>query len=144
MSETCTRDSSIDLPPLPICELERPTESVVDHGARVLTFLLITSCTATLSNRELQHADLAAHYAIIARGISVTGADRLSDARHLIALMLRDRATAVNVPMIVEGGQLTGKLGTGGPGDREPLVPRPTIKPPAGIALERSKVEIRF
>lgn len=122
---------------LPNCEPERAGESVVDHGARVLQFLLSYQVTATLSDRELQHADLAIHYAIIARGISVPAADRLSDVRHTIATVLRARAReTASAPAIVAGGQLTGKLGTGGPGDREPLTPTPKNEPPAGATAE--------
>ena len=39
-------------------------------------------------------------------------------------------------PELVAGGQLSGKLGTGGPGDREPLQPNPKINPPAGEAID--------
>lgn len=131
---------------LPTCEPERSHEPIVDHGARVLAFILQTSCTATLSDRELQHADLAAHYAIIARGILPTAATALSDTRHLIHFMLRERQTEEQerVALRAAGGQLTGKLGTGGPGDREPRQPKPKTEPPVGVALEWPKVEIRF
>jgi len=139
---TVTREYPISLP---ACEPERDAEAIVDHGARVLTFILQTSCTATLSDRELQHADLAAHYAIIARGILPAAADRISDARHLIAAMLRDRAQLTpDGAAVVEGGQLVGKLGTGGPGDREPLQPNPKINPPAGEAIDLTTADPPF
>ena len=79
---------------LPNCEPFRPGESIVDHGARVLVFLLATDCTATLSDLELERAEIAAKYAIVARGISVPAADRISDCRHLIALILKGRKPA--------------------------------------------------
>jgi hypothetical protein len=136
---TVTRDYPIQLP---TCEPERLGESVVDHGARVLTFLLETGCTATLSDRDLQHADLAAHYAIIARGISVPAADRISDVRHLITFVLRDRQPAEPAPATVEGGQLAGGLApSGGFGDREPLEPSPRNNPPAGAYASGDRVQ---
>lgn len=134
-----TRDYPITLP---TCEPCRPGESIVDHGARVLTFLLQTSCTATLSDLELERADVAAKYAITARGISVTGADRISDARHLIAFMLAERKQLDTMKRTADGGQLTGKLGTGGPGDREPLQPKPKDQPPVGDAPLRPVADL--
>ena len=116
---------------LPICEPERPGETVVDHGARVLLFLMETSCTATLSDVELERADLAAHYAIVAREILPAAATRISEVRHVIALVLRSRQQEESVAIVL-GGQLEGKAGIGGPGDREPLEPRPKQNPPAG------------
>jgi len=137
---TYTRDVPIDLPEatsLPVCELERVNERLIDHGARVLIFIFETGCTATLSDRELEHADRAAHYAIIARGILPAAADRISDVRHQILATLRARRPAASSkPEIIDGGQLTGKLGIGGPGDREPLQPKPYSRPPAGMAID--------
>jgi hypothetical protein len=128
--------------PLPTCEPERSDESVVDHGARVLTFLLETSCTATLSDRELQHADLAAHYAVIARGISVTAVDKISDVRHVIAVVLKNRQPAADTTPTVDGGQLAGgRAPSGGYGDREPIAPRPRSNPPAGAYASRDRVQ---
>lgn len=131
---TATRNFPITLP---TCEPERPAESVVAHGARVLTFILQTSCTATLSDQELERAEIAAKYAIVARGILPQAATRISDARHLIDFILRERRQeTTTMPAVVEGGQLIGKLGTGGPGDREPLTPTPRTEPPAGATVD--------
>ena len=125
---------------LPIVGPQTRPETVVDHGARVLAFILETSCTATLSETELEHADLAAHYAITARGIHVPAADRISDVRHVIARTLRERREPrPERTDLVDGGQLQGRAGIGGPGDREPLEPRPRINPPT---VERLRVPV--
>lgn len=130
-----TRDYPITLP---TCEPYREGESIVDHGARVLAFILQTSCTATLSDQELERAHVASQYAICARGISIPAANNLSDVRHLIAFVLAERQQeqAEQAQLQTLGGQLKGKLGTGGPGDREPLQPKPKINPPAGVAID--------
>jgi len=121
---------------LPTCEPYRAGETSVDHGARVLAFILQTSCYATLSDLELERAHHASQYAICARGISVPAADRLSDVRHVIASTLTWRkGQPAEPPAVVEGGQLSGKLGTGGPADREPLQPKPRTEPPAAAAV---------
>ena len=124
--------------PLPICEPRRTGESIVDHGARVLSFLLAYSCTATLNDSELAHADLAAHYAITARGILPTAADRISDVRHLIATVQRDRSqvSQTAAPIVATGA------GRPGSGNRPELLdPRPKSNPPAPAY---AKPEIAF
>lgn len=127
-------------PMLPSCEPCRPTEDVVSHGARVLAFLLQTSCTATLSDLELERAEIAAKYAIVARGISVTAADNLSNVRHVIAFVLADRKRHV-----VEAQQLA-TLGADrrpNEGPMAPLKDRPIVQPPAP-SYATVKHEVQF
>lgn len=125
---------------LPSCEPYRQGETVVDHGARVLLYILDTGCTATLSELELQRAQHASQYAICARGISVPAADRLSDVRHQIAQSLATLQT-IETELRTPGGQLKGGWRPIG-GDREPLEPAPKDHPPAGaygVELEEAR-----
>lgn len=123
---------------LPTCEPERDREYAVDHGARVLKFLLETSCTATLSDLELERAELASQYAICARGISVPAANRLSDVRHVIASVLKTRRAEAPVQLPLA------TLGYDSRPDQGPmagLLERPKAQP---HAPEYARPEIRF
>lgn len=123
---------------LPICEPYRAGETVVDHGARVLTFLLQTNVTATLSDEELRRAEIAAKYAIVARGISVPAADRISDVRHVIAWVLKDRRE-------LEGsaaGALSSLDDRPNEGPMAKLVPEPIVTPPVGEAIDPIAYEL--
>lgn len=127
---------------LPTLEYQRPGEDVVAHGARVLTFLLATSCTATLTDLELDRAHLASQYAICAKGISVPAANRLSEVRHLIASTLRhrERETHPVLPCTSTSGSVVPKNPIGG--DRVPLEPLPKVNPPApAYAGQKDRVQ---
>jgi hypothetical protein len=126
---------------LPSCEPYQAGESVVDHGARVLAFILQTDVTATLSDDELIRAEIAAKYAIQAKGISVPAADRISDVRHVIAFVLRERQAEQRDAL-----QLAA-LGTDrrpNIGPMAPLLDRPIVQPPAPEYARPGKADIRF
>lgn len=120
------------------CEPIRDTETVVDHGARVLLYLLQTDNFGMLSELELDRALHASQFAICARGISVQGADQLAEIRRRIVRTLTrlqgeaQTAIARGLPL---GGQLKGGWRPEG-GDREPREPKPKDQPPAGTYAE--------
>lgn len=127
-----TRDYPITLP---TCEPYRDNETVVDHGARVLAFILRTSCYSTLSDLELDRAYLASQYAIAAKGIDPKYAETLHDVRHVITFYLRERKAEAEAAAQLQaiGGSLKGGIRPVG-GDRQPITPVPQPLAPQGVA----------
>ena len=125
-------------PALPTPAPQAPQETRHAYAARLLTFVLSTSCTSTLSDQDL---DLAEHAAALAvaqvrpdQYQSPSPADlltlrRLSDVRHHIALILKDRR-----PAQAQTPRPPAQAPTGGakPGRPAPLVPPPIVRPPGG------------
>src|SRR5262245_56290406 len=76
---------------LPSIAPKQPDEALPAYGARALTFVLSTGVTATLADRDLELADMAAMLAVSARQISAPALDRLNRCRLLLQSTLRAR-----------------------------------------------------
>lgn len=124
----------------PLPQLPEPgiPETVLERGARVLQFILATSCTATLTDLDLERADAAAVYAVSARDPYAVTLQRLSEARHVIALALKYRRSIL--PAREQGTPApVHELPNLGP--MAPLQPAPAGLPPAPV---RRVPEIAF
>lgn len=116
-----------------------PDETLQGYGLRILAFVLVTRCTATLSDHDLELADHMYPIAISGPEVSVVAVDRLSEARHLILAAIRTRkAIEPRAPAMVPGGTAPHKPNEG-PMAR--LVPAPKTNPPANVY---AKVDIQF
>jgi hypothetical protein len=77
--------------PLPQFAEPAAPETILERGARVLQFILATSCTATLTDLDLERADNAAAYAVAAPDPNLTAVAAISEVRHAIAQALKYR-----------------------------------------------------
>jgi hypothetical protein len=131
---------------LPSIDPQQPGETVHSYGARTLTFVLSTGVTATLSDRDLELADMAAMLAVCAREISAPALDRLNRCRLLLQSTLRARRRDAKSPAVLPPAAPQPKAptpdGRDG-GDLARLHPRPRVNPPAP-AFVRPIVDVNF
>jgi hypothetical protein len=110
-----------------------------------LTFILSTGVTATLTDRDLELADMAAMFAVSAREISAPALDQLNRCRLLLQSTLRARHRDTQAPAVA---QATPEPATHPRDDRDGgqlarLQPPPRSKPPAP-AFARPIVDVEF
>jgi hypothetical protein len=115
---------------LPTLDPQQPDETGLQYGARALAFILQTGVIGTLDTPTLARADQAAGFAVSARGIYPLAADRLSEVRHWIAAVLRQRAAQVPAAAEVPPSRPDDRP-TLGP--MAPLAPAPITQPPAPV-----------
>lgn len=117
---------------LPTCSTQLTGETMPEYQARCLRFLLETSCTATLSEAQLEAAEAAGARSCAAVVGRDATAERtlaiLSAARHTIAAVLKfRRERPITTPERVSGAARPNPSG----GKPAPLQPGPTVQPPA-------------
>jgi hypothetical protein len=117
-------------PELPVCRPQDGSESTIDHGLRVLAFILREHVTGSLTDVDLEHADYAAGVAVTAREILPLAVDRISDVRHQIAAVLKSRHQDREVP--VPGGSRGGCDTRPNEGPMAKLKDEPDTRPPEG------------
>ena len=120
--------------PLPQPPARESGEPAVSYGARILAFLLETSCTATVDDAGLELAEHTAMIVVSAREISELAIARISDVRHLIASALKARKVPSVDPVGVAVAPSAQNLGP-----MAPLAPPVPSLPPAG-----ERVSINF
>jgi len=110
-------------------------ETLHGYGCRVLAFVLETSVTATLSDRDLELAEHAYPIAVGAHDIAPIAVDRLSAVQHAVLAARATRRTydaeqATNATACVPptGGTRPGKPAT--------LQPIPKPLSPASVAID--------
>lgn len=123
-------------PPLPTIVGRTSGETLQGYGVRVLTFVMLTSCTATLSLQDLELADHAYPIAL-SPDMSIVAVARLSSARHMILSAIACRRDLDTVPDPVPEPTTEPPAIIGG--SRVPNPVQPFSRPPSG-----QKVEIRF
>lgn len=125
-------------PPLPTVAPPTSDDTAYSYGMRVLTFLLATDCTATVSTEDLELAEHVSCYAVASRDISPVALKRISDIRHVIALVLRSRKDAIEVPIGCTTPKEQDKPNLG------PMAKRIEPQPVQPSPSERVKVDIAF
>lgn len=107
-------------------------ETVAQRGARIVRWILETGVTVTLSELDLERADVAVGYAV-ARAADEDIRQTLTDTRHAILATLRIRRAvdkaeqAEPVPSCAERPNV---------GPMAPLQPAPIVRPPAPVEVE--------
>ena len=122
------------LPPgLPQLAPRAADEPAAYYGARVLRFLIATSCTATLDDDALTLANYAAGHTVAARNVDPAALAACNELRHTIHAVLRAR----EADRAATRAQLAALTHT--PADDRPnegpmarLQPAPRTQPPGG------------
>lgn len=121
-------------PALPVLAGPQAGESLQGYGCRVLSFVLVHRCTATLDDWSLSIADHVYPVAVAGRDMLPGAVDKLTEARRLILDAIRTRADRARTtepvseaPGLAPASHDRGKLA--------PLSPAPIIRPPAGVAI---------
>lgn len=126
---------------MPVPPVRLSTEDKLSYAQRMLSFVLSTSCTATLSDEQIELSLSASQLAVTAADISVTALSRLSDVRQALMRVQTYRRTLEPVAVQPEPAKPTPNP-SGGHRSRL-IAPVPSLPSP-GRALPVPKVDIAF
>lgn len=118
---------------LPTWLPRQASESLQAYGTRALLFLLQFSCTAPLSDDDLEQAERAGQLAVASPLMADVARAKISQTRHVIASILRGRradivATVARTPVTLTSPPNEGPMA--------PLLDRPLVRPPSGTKVQ--------